>query len=64
MSSRGILCYTTFKPTLAHTEEDINLTVRAITDTLVVIQSGLESGDIDNLLACDITQDPFRRLVR
>ena len=64
MSSRGILCYTTFKPTLAHTEEDINLTVRAITDTLVVIQSGLESGDIDNLLACDIKQDPFRRLVR
>ena len=64
MSSRGILCYTSFKPTLAHTEEDINLTIQAITDTLVVIQSGLESGDIDSLLTCDIKKDPFRRLVR
>ena len=64
MSSRGILCYTSFKPTLAHTEEDINLTIQAITDTLVVIQSGLKSGDIDSLLTCDIKKDPFRRLVR
>ena len=64
MSSRGVLCYTAFKPTLAHTEEDINLTVQAIIDTLTVIQSGLESDGIDNLLACDIRQDPFRRLVQ
>ena len=64
MSSRGVLCYTSLTPTLAHTEEDINLTIQAITDTLVVIQSGLESGDIDSLLTCNIKKDPFRRLVR
>ena len=64
MSSRGIFCYMSFKPTLAHTKEDINLTVQAVTDTLMVIQSGLESGDLDNLLTCDIRQDPFRRLVK
>jgi len=64
MSRRGIHCYMSFKPTLAHTDEDIRLTAEAATQALAVIKSGLDSGDVDSLLACDIKKEPFRRLVR
>jgi hypothetical protein len=53
-----------FKGTLAHTDEDIRITGEAVLETLAVIKSGLDSGDVDSLLECDIKKEPFRRIVR
>ena len=64
MSRRGIHCYMGFKGTLAHTEEEIRLTAEVTTEVLNVIKSGLDNGDLDSLLNCDLNKDPFRRLVR
>jgi glutamate-1-semialdehyde aminotransferase len=64
MARRGVHCYPSFRATLAHTEEDICRTAEAATEAFKVIRSGLESGDLDSLLACDVRKDPFRRLVR
>ena len=64
MARQGIHCYMGFKATLAHTEEDIQQTAAAATEALGVIKSGLDAGDVDSLLACDLKRDPFRRLVR
>ena len=64
MARRGVHTYTGFKGTLAHTQEDINFTGEAALGALKVIKSGLESGDLEGLLACDTRREPFRRLVR
>ncbi|MCZ6676902.1 MAG: aminotransferase class III-fold pyridoxal phosphate-dependent enzyme [Candidatus Poribacteria bacterium] len=64
MSRRGIHCYMGFRPTLAHTDEDIRLTADVTAEALAVIKSGLDAGDVDSLLECDIKKEPFRRLVR
>ena len=64
MSKRGIHCYMGFKGTLAHTDEDIRITGQAVLETLAVIKSGLDAGDVDRLLESDIKKEPFRRLVR
>jgi glutamate-1-semialdehyde 2,1-aminomutase len=64
MARRGIYCHMGFMPTLAHTEEDIRLTAEAAKQTLEVIKSGLESGDLDRLIVSELKQDPFRRQVR
>ena len=64
MARRGIHTYTFFKGTLAHTEEDIRVTAEAATEALRVIRQGLEGGDLDRLLMCEVKRDPFRRLVR
>ena len=64
MSRRGIHCYMGFKGTLSHTEEEIRLTAEVTTEVLNVIKSGLDNGDLDSLLNCDLNKDPFRRLVR
>ena len=64
MARRGIHSYTSFKPTLAHTEEDIRITAQAAAESLAIIRKGLTSGDLDSLLECDIKKEPFRRLVK
>ena len=64
MARRGVHTFMGFKATMAHTEEDIEITARKATEALQVIKSGLDSGDLDNLLVCDTKADPFRRLVR
>ncbi len=64
MAKRGVHLSMGFKPTLAHTEEDIRLTAEAATEALTVIKSGLETGDVEGLLAGDTKKEPFRRLVR
>ena len=64
MTKRGVHCAMGFKGTLAHTEEDVRLTAEAVAETLGVIKSGLDAGDVDSLLECDLKKDPFRRLVR
>ncbi|MCY4117872.1 MAG: aminotransferase class III-fold pyridoxal phosphate-dependent enzyme [Caldilineaceae bacterium] len=64
MARRGIHCPMGFSINMAHSVEDIRQTAEAASESFSVIRSGLESGDLDSLLLCDLKQDPFRRLVR
>ena len=64
MARRGVHCYMNFKATLAHTEEDIQQTAAAAGEALSIIKSGLDQGNLDELLVADLKQEPFRRLVR
>ena len=64
MARRGVHCYLGFKPTLAHTAQDIEETAVAATAALRLIKSGLEAGDLDRLLIGELKQEPFRRLVK
>ena len=63
MAKRHIHCPTSFVLTLAHTDAEIQQTTEAATDALRVIKRGLDAGNVDSLLECDIKQDPFRRQV-
>ena len=63
MAKRGIHTGMHFMATLAHTMEDIQITAEAVEGSLRVVREGLE-GRIDELLECDIKQDPFKRLVK
>ena len=64
MARRGIHCNMSFKATLAHTQEDIERTADCAAEAFAIIKGGLESGDLLTLLDSDLTQEPFRRLVR
>ncbi len=64
MARRGIHCNMSFKATLAHTVEDIEQTANCAAEAFALIKAGLDSGDLDQLLDSDLTQEPFRRLVR
>ena len=64
MARRGIHCNMSFKATLAHKLEDIELTANAAAETFALIKRGLDSGDLPQLLESDLTKEPFRRLVR
>ncbi len=64
MARRGIHCNMSFKATLAHTQEDIERTADCAAEAFALIKDGLESGDLMPLLDSDLTQEPFRRLVR
>jgi glutamate-1-semialdehyde 2,1-aminomutase len=64
MARRGVHGSTHFYLNLAHTEQEIRQTAEAVAETLAVIRTGLEAGDLDSLLACEIKKEPFRRLVR
>lgn len=64
MARRGVHSYMNFKPTLAHTDEDIRLTGEAAAESLRVVRAGLERGNLDELIEADLKKEPFRRLVR
>lgn len=64
MARRGIHCNMSFKATLAHTLADIELTAQCAAEVFALIKAGLDSGDLRDLLDSDLTQEPFRRLVR
>ncbi len=64
MARRGVHTYMNFKPTLAHTDEDIRLTGEAAAESLRVVRDGLEQGNLDELIQADLKKEPFRRLVR
>ena len=63
MAKRGVHVGASFLPVLAHTEEDIQTTGEAAAEAFIAIRAGLDSGDLDNLIECDTSQEPFRRLV-
>jgi len=64
MARRGIHCNMSFKATLAHTQEDIEITASCAAEAFALIKGGLDSGDLSQLLESDLTKEPFRRLVR
>ena len=63
MARRGIYCTLGFISTLAHTQEDIDLTGEAATEVLGIVKEGLDRGELDSLIECDMSAEPFRRLV-
>ena len=63
MAKRGVFAPTSFKATMAHTDEDIAITAEAAADSMRVIMRALE-GELDNLLEAEIGREPFRRIVR
>ena len=63
MARRGIYCHLGFQSTLAHTQEDIDITGEAATEVLGIVKGGLDHGDLDSLIECDASKEPFRRLV-
>jgi len=64
MARRGIHCLTSFKATLAHSEDDIAQTAAAATEAFRIIRQGLEQDQLDALIVADLKKDPFRRLVK
>jgi len=63
MARRRIYTGGGFRATLAHTEADITQTAAAAAEVLGVIKSGLDRGNLDQLLVVDLKKDPFRRQV-
>ena len=64
MARRGVHCLLSFRATLAHSSLDIEATAEAAYESLSVVKRGLDADDLDALLACEVTREPFRRLVR
>jgi glutamate-1-semialdehyde 2,1-aminomutase len=64
MARHGVHCLTSFRATLAHTDDDIAQTAAAAYEAFTVIKRGLENDLLDRLLVCDVKREPFRRLVR
>ena len=64
MARRGIHCNMSFKATLAHGPDDIEITARCAAEVFALIKGGLDRGDLPQLLESDLTKEPFRRLVR
>jgi hypothetical protein len=64
MAKRGVYTQTSFRVTMAHTEEDIRILGDRATEALSIIKAGLEQGNLEDLLECDLKKEPFRRLVK
>ena len=64
MAKRGVHCQTSFKATLAHTDEDVAQTAAAAVEAFGVIKRGLDSDNLDSLLEVDFKKEPFRRQVQ
>ncbi len=64
MSRRGIFTATSFRVTMAHTEDDIRQLGEAAVEVFGLIKSGMDRGNLAELLECELKKDPFRRLVR
>lgn len=64
MAKRGCHGYASFYLNAAQGEAELEQTVAAARETFALLNEGLERGKLDELLECDVHQDPFRRLVR
>ena len=62
MSKRGVHSPTSFKATLAHSDEDIAITAEAAAESMKTIMRALE-GELETLLEAEVKREPFRRLV-
>lgn len=64
MAKRGCHGYTGFYLNAAQGDAEIEQTIDAARETFQIIAQGIEAGQIDNLLECELRTDSFRRLVR
>ncbi len=63
MAKRGCHGYTSFYLNAAQGDAEVEQTIAAARDTFTLIQDGLDRGNIDDLLECELKVDVFRRLV-
>ena len=61
---RGLILATGFFFNMAHDEEALARTEAGVRETFEVIAEGLRDNAVDRLLAAEIQEDSFRRLVR
>jgi glutamate-1-semialdehyde aminotransferase len=64
MAKRGCHGYTSFYLNGAQGPAEVEQTVAAARETFTLMHDGLQRGNIEHLLECDLQQDAFRRLVR
>ena len=64
MGRRGIQRNLNFKAILAHTLEVMEISANDAGETVALIKGGFDSGDPPTLLPSDLTEEPFRQLVR
>ncbi|MFO0888022.1 MAG: aminotransferase class III-fold pyridoxal phosphate-dependent enzyme [Isosphaeraceae bacterium] len=64
MAKRGCHGYASFYLNAAQGDSEVGQTEAAAREVFRLIRQGLEDGNVDELLECDLTQDAFRRLVR
>jgi glutamate-1-semialdehyde aminotransferase len=64
MAKRGCHGYASFYLNAAQSDGDVEQTLDAARETFELLSTGLQHGDLDRLLQCELRQDPFRRLVR
>jgi glutamate-1-semialdehyde 2,1-aminomutase len=63
MVKRGCHGYAAFYLNAAQGSSEIEQTAAAAKEVFAIMKSGLDSGLLDDLLECDLSQDAFRRLV-
>jgi glutamate-1-semialdehyde 2,1-aminomutase len=64
MAKRGCHGYASFYLNAAQGDAEVEQTMRAAAEAFALMAEGLDRGNIDALLECELRQDAFRRLVR
>ena len=64
MAKRGCHGYAAFYLNAAQGAAEVEQTVAAAREVFALMKEGLDGGQLDKLLECDLAQDAFRRLVR
>lgn len=64
MAKRGCHGYAAFYLNAAQGAAEVEQTVAAAKEVFALMKEGLDGGQLDKLLECDLAQDAFRRLVR
>jgi len=64
MAKRGCHGYAAFYLNAAQGDAEVQQTMQAATEAFALMAEGLDHGNIDELLECELRQDAFRRLVR
>jgi glutamate-1-semialdehyde 2,1-aminomutase len=64
MAKRGCHGYPAFYLNAAQGDQEIEQTVEAARETFTLMSEGMQRGTVHDLLACDMRQDAFQRLVR
>lgn len=64
MAKRGCHGYASFYLNAAQDKRDLEQTVQATRESLVIIRDALDTHTVEGKLECPVQQDAFRRLVR
>ncbi len=63
-AKRGLILLPGFFFNCAHDEAALDFTEGVVRESFAIIAEGLERGRLDDLLECELQEDPFRRMVR